>query len=205
MGERMDAAIQKYLDIQEKNLLGGGQKHMDRQHDRGKLAARERIDLWKAENWDPDALVAIADEPWVLYEGIGTNGPVAVADMREASSHAVPGDATVLLTIAVGTVSAAGDAGVPTAFALAGNYPNPFNPMTTIRFDVPRTGRVTVDVYDVRGQRIARLVDGEVAPGRHTVVWDGRDRHGRTVSSGVYFYEVRQGADVEIGKMALVR
>ena len=45
MGERMDAAIQKYMDIQEKNKLGGGQKHMDRQHERGKLAARERIDI----------------------------------------------------------------------------------------------------------------------------------------------------------------
>jgi hypothetical protein len=155
--------------------------------------------------WDPDALVAIADEPWVLYEGIGTNGPVAVADMREASSHAVPGDATVLLTIAVGTVSAAGDAGVPTAFALAGNYPNPFNPMTTIRFDVPRTGRVTVDVYDVRGQRIARLVDGEVAPGRHTVVWDGRDRHGRTVSSGVYFSRLEAEGVTKTDRMVLMK
>jgi hypothetical protein len=76
---------------------------------------------------------------------------------------------------------------LPTVFRLAENVPNPFNPVTSIRFDVPRESAVTIRIYDVAGRLVRTLVDGMINPGRHSEAWDGRDDHGEDVGSGVYF------------------
>ena len=137
-------------------------------------------------SWSPDALRSIADVPWILSEGLGVGGPVVIDDMRDLSSLTVTGPQQQFTIFASGATAVDDDA-VPTAFALAGNHPNPFNPMTTIRYDVPRSGRVKIDVFDVRGRKVTTLVDRVVPAGRHSVVWDGRDQGGATVPSGVYF------------------
>lgn len=85
------------------------------------------------------------------------------------------------------------DASVP-AFRLHRNLPNPFNPTTTIRFELPRAGDVTVEVYDLTGRLVNVLADGEYPVGEHEVVWTGRDAGGNEVASGVYFYSM-QAAD----------
>ena len=84
-------------------------------------------------------------------------------------------------------------AGAPVAiaFALAQNSPNPFVGATEIRYALPRTGPVTLKVFNVSGRLVRTLVNGPVTAGRHTVVWDGRDDRGRALSSGVYFYRLR--------------
>jgi hypothetical protein len=69
-------------------------------------------------------------------------------------------------------------------------YPNPFNPSTKIDFSIPQAGRVRLDVFDVHGGLVATLVDRSVGTETQSVVWNGRDRLGRTVSSGVYFYRL---------------
>ena len=74
----------------------------------------------------------------------------------------------------------------PSAFALAQNAPNPFNPSTTLRFAVPSDGAVQMAVYDVTGRHVRTLVDRHVEAGEHSVVWDGRDDAGRSAASGVY-------------------
>ncbi len=76
--------------------------------------------------------------------------------------------------------------GVPTEFALHQNHPNPFNPITTLRFDLPEATDVVLVIYDLLGQEVVRLVDSYLEPGYQQVVWDGRNRHGREVSSGIY-------------------
>ncbi len=96
------------------------------------------------------------------------------------------------------------DVPVATAFR-AKNHPNPFNPVTRIIFALPREGRLTLKVYNVRGEFVRTLVDGLRPAGEGFVVWDGTDGRGAAVSSGVYFYEARQGQEVLIGKMALVK
>ena len=84
--------------------------------------------------------------------------------------------------------------GVPKTHHLYAGVPNPFNPTTTIRFDVPPPGgHVSIVVYDVSGARVCALVDGRRTPGTHGAVWDGRDDRGNPVASGVYF--VRMSAD----------
>jgi len=76
---------------------------------------------------------------------------------------------------------------VPMVFRLVQNAPNPFNPLTTIAYEVPQTSAVTITVYDVSGRLVTTLVDGTVDPGRYSAVWDGRNDHGESVGSGVYF------------------
>jgi hypothetical protein len=79
-------------------------------------------------------------------------------------------------------------ADIPSEFMIADNYPNPFNPSTTIRYDIPSESRVTLTIYDILGREIQRLVDGVVEPGYHVAVWDGRGISGSLVASGVYIY-----------------
>ncbi len=76
---------------------------------------------------------------------------------------------------------------MPKVFGLAQNTPNPFNPMTTIAYNVPQESQVAIRVYDVSGRVVRTLVDGVTEPGRHAAVWDGRNDHGEHCGSGVYF------------------
>ena len=89
---------------------------------------------------------------------------------------------------------------VPSRLFLAQNYPNPFNPSTTIHYDLSVTSHVQLDVYDVLGQIIDRLVDDRQNAGTYSVKWDAS-----RVSSGIYFYCLRAGEFQETRKMVLVR
>jgi len=88
---------------------------------------------------------------------------------------------------------------------LAANYPNPFNPSTTIRYSTAANGPVTLDIYNIKGQLVKRLVDEDKAAGQHTVVFDGTDNNGRPVSSGVYYYRMRAGKFSSTRKMILLK
>jgi hypothetical protein len=94
---------------------------------------------------------------------------------------------------------------MPRAFALHQNVPNPFNPVTTIRFDLPRPSHVRLNVYNVKGELVATLVDGYMTEGRKGVGWEARDDEGRSVASGVYFYRLTAGDFVQTRKMVLLR
>ena len=98
-------------------------------------------------------------------------------------------------------------AGVPEAFRLRGNWPNPFNANATIAFDVPRTVPVRLVVYDVLGRRVRALHSGEtLAAGQYRTVWNGRDDEGRPAASGVYLYRLTAGEGFTgVGRMALIR
>ncbi len=94
---------------------------------------------------------------------------------------------------------------VPTTTTLRGNYPNPFNPTTSISFDMKENGPVTIDVYNVLGQKVARIAEGDYSAGRHSVVWNGDDANGTQVSSGVYFYKMQSGTYTKSKKMILMK
>ncbi len=82
------------------------------------------------------------------------------------------------------------DVQLPQKFLLASNYPNPFNPTTTIRYGLPESSDVSVIVYDITGREVIQLVDSRVPAGNRRVVWNGRDRHGNPVASGLYIYRL---------------
>ena len=94
---------------------------------------------------------------------------------------------------------------LPTVFNLAQNYPNPFNPTTRIDYQVPATSLVTVDVYNVLGERVVTLVNEVKEQGYYTVVWDGRNASNQQVASGLYFYTMRAGEFRNVNKMMSVR
>jgi 1,4-alpha-glucan branching enzyme len=82
------------------------------------------------------------------------------------------------------------DSSVPAATRLEQNFPNPFNPSTTIAFTTAVDGRVSLKIFDVSGRLVRTLEDGEFPAGRHEVVWDGKTGRGTTAASGVYFYQL---------------
>ena len=89
---------------------------------------------------------------------------------------------------------------VPTAFSLQSNYPNPFNPTTAISFTVPEAGPVTLSVYNVLGQQVATLVDGDITSGVHQVRFDAAD-----LPSGIYLYRLVTPAGTFARKMTLAK
>jgi len=81
--------------------------------------------------------------------------------------------------------------GLPTSFKLHQNFPNPFNPQSTIQYDLPGTYKVTVEVFNIAGQRIRVLLNSQIqGPGFVQVDWDGRDDRGKMMGSGIYLYRV---------------
>ena len=94
---------------------------------------------------------------------------------------------------------------IPERFALLPNYPNPFNPETTIRFSLPEAVHVQLDIYDILGQKVRRLMDDDLSAGSHQVRWNGRDDRDRAMSSGMFFYRVQAGEFHAAGRMLLLR
>ncbi|MBD3225948.1 MAG: T9SS type A sorting domain-containing protein [Caldithrix sp.] len=94
---------------------------------------------------------------------------------------------------------------IPVTFQLHSNYPNPFNPSTTIEYDLPKTSRVTLRVVNALGQNIVMLVNTKQNAGSYRTVWDGKSNDGSTVASGVYFYILQSDAFTQAKKMILLR
>lgn len=103
------------------------------------------------------------------------------------------------------TGGATGVDDTPKRFALRPNYPNPFNPSTSIRFDVASRSDVTLRVYDVSGAVVRTLVNEAVDAGSHVVEWNGRNDQGNLASSGVYFYRLTAPGFSDVRKMTLVK
>jgi catechol 1,2-dioxygenase len=134
---------------------------------------------------DPAAAARIIP---LVEDGAALRGVVDI-NLDVDTTTAVPGD----------------EHGLPTATTLLQNFPNPFNPMTTIRFQLRVAAMVSLDVFTTEGRLVRTLVRGERESGYHTVRWDGRDQGGRGVPSGVYLYRLQAGGRIETRKMHLIR
>jgi len=93
----------------------------------------------------------------------------------------------------------------PFVTTLKGNYPNPFNPSTTIAFDIAREGQVSLDVFNILGQKVKTLANGKYSAGSHTVVWNGDDAYGRSVGSGIYFLRMTTNGYEKTQKMMMLK
>jgi hypothetical protein len=138
----------------------------------------------------------VADFSGMLHIGINENSP---------------GQNTGTMTLFIwrrGDILTAVDDRTPTPRSfveLYQNVPNPFNPTTRIRFYLPKQARVTLDVFDVSGRLVIRLLDGVQPAGENSVVWMGRDKRGVPAASGIYFYRLRAGGYAGTRKMILLR
>ena len=106
-----------------------------------------------------------------------------------------PADATLTMTSVIGSSNM-----IPTEFALRNNYPNPFNPVTSIKYELPDPSHVTIKVLNIAGQEVATLVNTDKPAGYHTISWDATN-----VGSGVYFYTMKAGSFKATQKMILTK
>ncbi len=151
--------------------------------------------------------VAAGTELWRFDFGIPVRSSPAIAGnmlfVTTADGSLYAFVSTVVSTAGTGPVAAA-----PLRTRLLGNRPNPFNPSTTITFDVGPAGAtkpVTLRVYDSAGRQVRTLCDGPLAAGRHLVAWDGRNDGAQAVASGVYFYRLEVEGEAFEDRLVLVR
>ncbi len=142
----------------------------------------------------------IADASIVDLHGSGTFTVQAYYTSAKKWSGTIMLDNLRLLGIDSLSTTSVAPTGRPYAYRLYQNYPNPFNPSTTIRYELRQQGRVSVKVYNVLGELVATLIDGQETAGPHEAVFDAR-----RLASGVYFYTLRTGGFVKTGKMMLLK
>lgn len=85
------------------------------------------------------------------------------------------------------------------------NYPNPFNPETTIQFELGHEGKTTVEIYNAKGQRVKTIMNEFLSSGMHSTVWNGLNSNGKRVSSGIYFYQIECNNQVKTKKMIMIK
>ena len=93
----------------------------------------------------------------------------------------------------------------PIKFSVSQNYPNPFNPNTKIEYYLPQKSNITFEIYNILGQRVYFLDKKISDSGNHSIIWNGRDSSGRTLSSGIYTYSIRASKSQFVKKMILIR
>ena len=154
------------------------------------------------------ASTALAEEPTVsgqvrLVDGSAVAGAQVmlfdVSDLRRGALGQATTDADGQFAL-----TALGGHALPQGFALGQNYPNPFNPGTVIPYQLATAGYVRLEVFNVLGQQVVTLVDGEQAAGAYTVSWDARDASGYGVAAGVYIYRLTAGGAAATRRMVLV-
>ncbi len=160
------------------------------------------------------AVVAVTIDAVLYGRGtVGSGGQAAVRWLRPPPAGAKldltvtgPEMAPWLGSVAVaGATSPVPDVAAAGGTRLLGNHPNPFNPATTIAFELDRPGRVQLTVHDLAGRRLRTLVDAGLGAGRHDLSWDGRDDTGQQLGSGVYLYRLTTAAGSAAGRMTLVK
>ncbi len=150
----------------------------------------------------------VAFAPWTAGPESGVVFNITLASDLAGDNNAF-NDTITTQVQAVDMISGVRDEGIASPdsrIRLHGNFPNPFNPQTTIEFEMPSREAVTLRVFDMSGRLVKELAGAEeLHPGRHEVVWNGRDDAGRQVASGTYFYRLEAGRYSETKRMVLVK
>ena len=134
------------------------------------------------------------------YEGEQT-----LVEVDNISASAAVMYADLIVGLSAGSSGDDDDPLLPVNVELAQNYPNPFNPVTTISFSTTATTRTTLEIFNLLGQKVKLLFDGNIDAGTISVSWDGCDHNGHEVASGIYFYRLITGNTQQVRKMILLR
>ena len=94
---------------------------------------------------------------------------------------------------------------IPDSYALHNNFPNPFNPVTNIFYDLPKSGHVRMVIYDLLGREVTTLINETMKSGYYSTRWNGRNQYGQPVGAGIYFYHLHTDAYSKAQKMLLVK
>ena len=137
----------------------------------------------------------------VIYSGVVPQISIILGIVAGGQAYS-PGLTDFIMMTTDSSIYIAGPAFVKAQVLIA---PNPFNPRTEIRLTLSEDARTRVNIYDMAGRHIDLLADRDYGVGQHSVIWEGKDAEGRSVSSGVYFVLVDVGGEVQRHKVALVR
>lgn len=148
----------------------------------------------------------VANLPDTLHFAIGLSN-VPGTSFQNAIMNVVCSypDSNNIAALLVPTLGVDNSLGIPTEFTLSQNYPNPFNPTTLISFGLPEAAHTSLVIYNILGEKVAELVNNELGPGYYHYQWDAKSTSGESVSTGVYFYELRTNSNVFRKKMVLLR
>ena len=94
---------------------------------------------------------------------------------------------------------------IPTTFVVYKNYPNPFNPVTTLRYDLPKNSHVNITIFDILGREVKTLINQTQNAGYRSVIWDATNDYGKPVSAGIYLYQIQAGEYISTKKMVLMK
>ena len=185
-------------------VLGGGDPGIgfDSYYLNGAPVDFEAADGSDGERWDTDTISI----PFPLPAGSQSYPSIGTAAISSQASEPLRWVAFIISGKASPTSVRQEHYQLPTKFYLYPASPNPFNPITTIRFDIPRDGVPTeLHIYSSNGRLISTLVNAPMTAGFHSVVWNGTDQDGRDVGSGVYFYRFEAADFLEVRKTVLIR
>lgn len=159
--------------------------------------------------FDETTTPALATEAWVHFDipMADFTGLVTTEHLAQLILSADPGPNTVYVDNVYfnNYVVSTNNNLVNPSFILGKNYPNPFNPTTSINFSLNQAEHVSLEVYNVKGEKVRTLVNAELEANTHTVVWNGQDDSSKSVSSGIYFYKMKAGKYQETKKMILMK
>ena len=114
-------------------------------------------------------------------------------------------DYSNIISVILGTVSIVGDNDIPLVYKIHQNHPNPFNPVTSLRYDLPEDGLVNITIYDMMGRVVSNLVSGQQNAGYKSVQWNATNKTGQQVSAGLYLYSIEAGEFRQTKKMVLLK
>ena len=171
----------------------------------GLSAAGELIRLYNADGGLVDWIAYDDSDPWPI-EPDGEGPTLALMNPKMdntlaenwavSGGHGTPGAVNDVIS----GIQEETESDAPVAFSLGWNYPNPFNPMTTIPFSIPESGRVTIEIYSILGQRVAKVIDDNMPPGHHQAVF--RADH---LASGIYYYRFAASGFIQTNSMLLLK
>jgi hypothetical protein len=142
-----------------------------------------------------------------LYVSLSAPGGTHTVNIRYQFNQGFPSLVIYTYNVYTGPLVAIGDENldIPTDFSLHQNFPNPFNPTTTITYELPKAVDVTLTIFNSLGRKVRTLESKQQAAGSYTVEWNGTDDSGNAVTSGIYFYQLKAGSFVEVKKMTLMK
>ena len=142
---------------------------------------------------------------YLHIEGLSSVSGVWDVLASDGVSNTYSSNGPFKLTIDASSVSTADEASLPMDFALHSNFPNPFNPTTTIKYDLPENASVSLMIYDIMGREIRHLVNDTQKAGFKAIMWDGTNNYGHQVGTGMYLYQIKAGSFVQTRKMILMK
>ena len=145
------------------------------------------------------ALASISGDV-LIVTGVAIGSATITVNADDGNGGTVSDD----FTVSVEAVSVDSEQ-IPLQFAFHQNYPNPFNPVTTLRYELPENGLVTITIYDMLGKQEKTLINQTQDAGYKSIIWDGTNEYGKPVSAGIYLYQIQAGDYISTKKMGLLK